>query len=80
MAQKSDRLYIRMPIERAESIREAAKEAGLTYSQFAGMLAWMGYKVYQRQVNPESLLTMEQLAELGKIYEEKNRKLESQED
>ncbi len=69
MADKTDRIYIRMPEERAKKIKASAKEAGLTYSQYAGMLTWMGYKAYQRQVNPESLLSMEQIAELGRIYE-----------
>jgi len=80
MAEKTDRIYIRMPQERADKIKASAKEAGLSYSQYAGMLTWMGYKVYQRQVNPENMLTMEQLAELGKIYEEKYGKTESSED
>ncbi|MDV7393914.1 hypothetical protein RZS08_21220 [Arthrospira platensis SPKY1] len=66
---KAGRMGVRMPENRIEIMKRAAEEAGISYTQFFGMCAWMGYKSYQRQVNPEELFTVEQLVEMAKIAE-----------
>lgn len=72
---KTQKLYVRLPAERVTDIKALADEIGMVYTQFGGMCLWMGYKAYLRQVNPEKILSMDQLAQLGKIYE---KELQSQ--
>ena len=71
MSRKSgnDRMTVTLPPDRMREVKEMATEIGLRYSQFGGMLLWMGYRAYLRQVNPEKLFSADQLVEMAKIAE-----------
>ena len=63
---KTEKIYVRLPQDRLESIKLLAQEIGMPYTQFAGLLLWMGYKTYERNVNPERAFTPEQWAQMAK--------------
>jgi hypothetical protein len=64
------KMYIRLPEERLQQIRALSEEIGMHYTNFGGMLLWMGFCAYMRQVAPEKLFSDEQLYKLGKMYVE----------
>jgi hypothetical protein len=67
---KSMKLYIRLPEERLKEVRELSEEVGIPYTLFGGMLLWMGYHAYLRQLHPEKAFTIEQLIDIGKRAQE----------
>ena len=66
---KTDRISVRMPLDRVEEIKAAAEAAGVSVSAFGGMVLWIGFKLYQLQVDPINSLTDDQLLRLKKISE-----------
>ena len=69
---KTIKIYVRLPPERMDGIKELAKEVGIPYTQFGGLLLWMGYQAYLRQLHPERAFSIDQLIEIGrKANEEK---------
>lgn len=67
MRPEIEKMYIRLPKERLDDIRALSDEIGMSYTQFGGLLLWMGYKVYQRNVNPEKMFTSEQWAKFAEL-------------
>mgnify|MGYP000613269017 CR=1 FL=1 len=70
--EKMGKIYVRLPQERIDEVKALADEIGMKYTQFGGMLIWMGFRAYLRQVNPEKLFSPEMLAEMGKAYEKQD--------
>lgn len=70
MRNDTKKLYIRLPEARLEQVMAMADEIGINYTNFGGMLLWMGFCAYMRQVAPEKLLSEEQLYKIGKMYAE----------
>jgi hypothetical protein len=71
---KTEKIFVRLPPERLQEVKAMAKEVGLPYTSFGGLLLWMGYRAYLRQVNPEKLFSVDQLVEMAKIAEQDNEK------
>lgn len=65
------KMYVRLPQERLDEIQALSDEVGMSYTQFGGLLLWMGYKVYQRNVNPEKMFTSEQWAKFAELMNNK---------
>lgn len=78
MRPEIEKMYIRLPKDRLEEIRALSDELGMSYTQFGGLLLWMGYKMYQRNVNPEKMFTSEQWVKFAELINT-NEKIENDE-
>lgn len=63
--QKTERISVRLTRAKIDVIKKGADGFGMSVSAFGGMLMWMGYKLWQRQVNPEEIFTPDQWAKIG---------------
>jgi len=66
---KTERFFVRLPVDRFEQVVQAAYDAGVPVTTFAGMLVWSGYQAHLRATNPEKVFSPEDWKLLLEVFQ-----------
>ena len=67
---ESKRIWGRVAPERFDQLQAWAEELGMNFSQYIGVVSWIGAKALNRQLNPEQVLDSKQWAGIVAAYAE----------
>jgi hypothetical protein len=65
------RMWLTSEESKVEALTATAERYGMPASVFAGLCAWMGYKVLMRTIEPEAVFSPEQLVDMYKHAKDK---------
>jgi hypothetical protein len=58
------RMWLTSEESKVDALAATAEKYGMSTSAFAGLCAWMGYKMLMRTIEPENLFTPSQMVEM----------------
>lgn len=65
MANKdTKRIFVTLEASKVDAILAAADDYGMSYSNFGGLCAWIGFKTMMRSIDPEKMLTVDQWVDI----------------